>query len=144
MAHDPKTMNTFFQSEDGKLFPMVPPRLFAVDLKNMSSVTHRTGWRGTGRAFIADTGKKRRRGKPFLAARMRGDLIVAYVRELQRDKPRRKLDADIIKQTAAAFKVDPKTVWNALRLDRKLGPYAMPVGWIGPLKVTTIKASFLP
>ena len=137
-------MNTFFQSKDGKLFPMTPVTLTPVtrcytwprdDITWLKTIP--TGWRGTGRGFVADTGGKRRAGKPFAAARMRGDLIVALVRQLQQDKPRRKLDGDIIKQASNAFKVDPKTVWNALRLDRKLGPgtYApIPIGWIGPIR----------
>ena len=126
-------MNTFFQSKDGKLFPMT--RCYTLPHANFVGETYPTGWRGTGRAFIAETGGKHRAGKPFAAARMRGDLIVAYVRELQQDKPRRKLDGDIILQATRHFKVDPKTIWNALRLDRKLGPYApIPLGWIGPIR----------
>jgi len=132
-------MKTFFQSKDGKLFPMVPvTRCYTWPFANIVGKTIPTGWpRGTGRAFIAETGAnaKRKRGKPFLAARVRGDWIVAYVRELQRDQPHRKLDMDIIKQAARFWKVDPKTVWNALRLDRKLGPYApIPLDWIGPIR----------
>jgi hypothetical protein len=123
------TMNTFFQSKDGKLFP-VTRRCYTLPA-NIVGKTYPTGWRGTGRAFIAETGGKRRAGKPFAAARLRGDLIVAYVRQLQRDRPgpRGTFSGQIIMDAAARFKTDTATMWRALRRDRKLGPYEpMPLG----------------
>jgi hypothetical protein len=92
--------------------------------------TYSTGWRGTGRPFFAETVGKRRAGKPPAAARLRGDQIVAFVHELQRDQPRRKLDGDIIRAAMRRFRVSSaQTIWNALKADRKLGPDApMPIG----------------
>jgi hypothetical protein len=132
MARIPK--RKFFQSKDNyyvanKTFPHVPvTSLPTFVLKKVPSVgkTYRTGWpRGiAGRTFIVERSLlygKRRRGKPPGPARMRGDLIAAYVRQRQQDKPRRKLDMDIVKETAAFFKVDPKTVWNALKVADRRG-----------------------
>ena len=127
-------MNAFFQLKDGKLFAMTPPvatpPIFVLKKVLSGGKTYPTGWRGTGRAFIADTGGKRGHGKPPAAARLRGDLIVAYVRELQRDNPRRKLDSDIIRAAMRHFRISSaQTIWNALKADRKLGPYEpMPPG----------------
>jgi hypothetical protein len=125
-------MNTFFQSKDGKLFPMVPPvapRPIFVSKKVLSGgKTYRTGWpRGiAGRTFIVERSLlygKRRRGKPPEVARRRRDLIAAYVRELQvhelRDrlqgKPRRSWTKILVPRAAAFFKTHQDTVWRALR-----------------------------
>ena len=87
----------------------------------VSSGAFSTGWRGTGRTFTAKIVTKRGRGKPQTAARLRGDLIVAYVRELERTSPE-KMDIHIVPKVAALFGVGVATVWNALRVDRKPGP----------------------
>jgi hypothetical protein len=86
----------------------------------VSTGTFSTGWRGTGKTFVAQITTKRGRGKPPMAARIRGDLIVAKVRELERTE--HKMDLVIVPRVARLFGVDPKTVWNALKEDRKAGP----------------------
>src|SRR5262245_41475577 len=101
-----------------------------IDWTTATVTTIKTGWRGTGRTFVAQTMGKRRGGKPIAAGRLRVDLIVACVRELERDGG--KLDACIVPAVADHFGVSIKTVWNALKEDRKPGPISL--GWIGPLQ----------
>jgi hypothetical protein len=107
--------------------------IVSCSVANLASGAISTGWRGTGRTFVAEITTKRRAGKPIAAARMRGDWIVAHVRELQRTDI--KMDDRIVPEAARFFGVSVRTVWNALLQDRKPGP--IPLGSMRPFTHTT-------
>ena len=106
--------------------------IVSCSVANLASGAISTGWRGTGRTFVAQITTKRRAGKPIAAARMRGDWIVACVRELQRTDV--KMDDRIVPMAASFFGVHVRTVWNALAEDRKPGPISL--GSMRPITYT--------
>jgi hypothetical protein len=90
------------------------------DVKWTWSFTVPIGERQSRPLFMATVNGRRSAGKPFPAARLRRDRIVAYVRHLQQTEP--SLIKVLVAKAAAFYGVDGKTVRNALREDRKLGP----------------------
>ena len=82
------------------------------------------GERRGATGFVLRWTTRRRAGKPYGAARLRRDRIVAYVRDLQRTEPD-KMDEVIVPKAAAFFGTSNKTIWNALREDHQLAPYGI-------------------